>query len=70
MPTGYTAGVQDGSIKTFKDYASLCARAFTALIELRDEPFTPRLPDEIKSNTTYTEKKIEEDAQRLAEAKA
>lgn len=70
MPTGYTANVQNGSVVTLKDYASLCARAFTPLIELRDEPLTPELPDEIKTNTTYTEKRIEEDTQKLAEVRA
>lgn len=38
MPTGYTAHVNDGTITTLKDYALTCARAFGALIELRDEP--------------------------------
>jgi hypothetical protein len=38
MPTGYTAGVADGTITEFREYALLCARAFGACIMLRDEP--------------------------------
>lgn len=44
MPTGYTAGVMDGTITEFKDYAFQCARAFGALVTLRDEPMTPDIP--------------------------
>jgi hypothetical protein len=46
MPTGYTAGILDGTTKDFKEYAKLCSRAF--MIHLRDEPidseYTPRTP--------------------------
>lgn len=38
MPTGYTAGVQDGTITEFKDFAIQCARAFGANIMMRDDP--------------------------------
>ena len=44
MPTGYTAGVMDGTITEFKDYALQCARAFGALITLRDDPLSSDLP--------------------------
>lgn len=40
MPTGYTAGIIDGSIKDFKEYAVLCTRAFGAAIHERDEKFS------------------------------
>jgi hypothetical protein len=36
MPTGYTAPVGDGKMTEFADYALNCARAFGALIMLRD----------------------------------
>lgn len=45
MPSGYTAGVQDGSIKTFEEYALGCARAFGACITLRDEPQGAEIPE-------------------------
>ncbi len=40
MPTGYTAGILDGKIKTFKDFAKQCIRAFGAAIHMRDEPLS------------------------------
>lgn len=58
MPTGYTAGIEDGSIKTFQDYAKLCVRAFGAAIHMRDDsltkPYEPREPD------TYHKESIDE----------
>ena len=35
MPTGYTAGIIDGTTKDFKEYAKHCERAF--MIHLREE---------------------------------
>lgn len=37
MPTGYTAKVEDGSITELKDYILTCARAFGALVHMRDD---------------------------------
>lgn len=37
MPTGYTAGVQDGSVRTLRDFALRCARNFGATIMQRDD---------------------------------
>lgn len=48
MPTGYTADVQSGKVTEFKDFAMQCARAFGALIEMRDEPSNAEIPDEFK----------------------
>ena len=47
MPTGYTAGIEDGTIATLREYALVCARAFGACISLRDEPLTAPLPERI-----------------------
>lgn len=48
MPTGYTAGIIDGTTKNFNEYAKHCERAF--VIHLRDEPFDseykPRIPSD------------------------
>lgn len=48
MPTGYTAGIVDGEIKTFPEFAKLCMRAFGATVHMRDESMTtdyiPREP--------------------------
>jgi len=32
MPTGYTTGVQDGTVTEFKDFALLCARMMGEII--------------------------------------
>lgn len=50
MPTGYTAGVMDGSIKTFEEFAKQCMRAF--VWHMRDESwdadYRPVKPSEHK----------------------
>lgn len=53
MPTGYTAAIADGI--TFQQYALTCARAFGALIEMRDEPMDAAIPDEFKPSTYHAE---------------
>lgn len=37
MPTGYTAGILDGEIKTFEQFAKGCIRAFGAAMHMRDD---------------------------------
>lgn len=50
MPTGYTAGILDGKIKTFPEFAKICMRAFGATIHMRDDdldkPYVPRTPSD------------------------
>lgn len=38
MATGYTYPVKDGTVTDFPTFALQCARAFGALIEMRDDP--------------------------------
>lgn len=46
MPTGYTAGILDGKIKTFKQFATQCIRAFGGAIHMRDDDWdAPYRPD-------------------------
>jgi len=49
MPTGYTAGIIDGKINSFYDFALVCVRAFGATIHMRDEnlnvKYEPAKPD-------------------------
>lgn len=45
MPTGYTADVQSGKVTQFEDFAMQCARAFGALIMMRDEPHSAPIPE-------------------------
>ena len=67
MPTGYTAGILDGKVTTFKQFATKCMRAFGACIHMRDEPnskkYTPRVVD------PYYLEAIEEAKKKLEEAK-
>ncbi len=63
MPTGYTAKIADGI--TFKQYALLCARAFGACIELRDNPMDEPIPDEFNPSD-YHSKAIADAEKRLA----
>jgi len=44
MPSGYTAPVQSGEITELPDFAMTCARAFGALIEMRDDPVGAKIP--------------------------
>lgn len=63
MPTAYTAGILDGSITNFKDFAKLCVRAFGAAIHMREEPFDAEYhPD---SPSDYHFKQIENYKQEL-----
>lgn len=59
MPTGYTAAVCDGKQTEFKDFAMSCARAFGALITMRDDPSDAPIPEEFEPST-YNEKRIAE----------
>lgn len=63
MPTGYTAGILDGTTKDFKQFAKTCSRAF--LIHLRDEPFDSeykkRTPSDYHLNAIKTAKETLKD---------
>ena len=54
MPTGYTAEVVDGKITEFKDFALRCARAFGAMIEMRDDALDTPIPEEFKPDLYYS----------------
>ena len=60
MPTGYTAKVQDGA--TFEEFVWGCARAFGALIEMRDDAMDTPIPEQFEPSSYNTK--------RLAETKA
>ncbi len=66
MPTGYTADVQDGKLTEFNDFALRCARAFGALITMRDDPMDAPLPDKIEPSTSYHDKALAEATATLA----
>lgn len=48
MPTGYTSELYDGKKITFQEFAMNCARAFGALIMMRDDDRDAKIPDEFK----------------------
>jgi hypothetical protein len=52
MPTGYTAKLYDGE-QSFEDFVLACARAFGALVTLRDENIDTPLPERLKPSTYH-----------------
>lgn len=58
MPTGYTAGIMDGSLKDFESYAKLCLRNFGATIHMRDEPLSKQWEERTPSE--YHQQRIKE----------
>src|SRR6185437_5714856 len=70
MPTGYTYPVTDGKITQFNDFAMSCARAFGALISMRDDPRDAPILDEIKPDTKYYDDRIAADTKRIDEIQA
>ena len=56
MPTGYTAGVGDGTVTSFRQFALDCARAFGACITMRDDPGGGEsIPEEFTPSLFYAE---------------
>lgn len=55
MATGYTDDVRNGKVTEFKDYALSCARAFGALVMMRDDPADAPIPDEFKPDDHHKE---------------
>lgn len=68
MPTGYTAGIEDGKITTGKDFLKLCTRAFGIAMDLRDEPLSVPTPTKFEPNTYYRDK-IDREKTELENAK-
>lgn len=67
MPTGYTAAVKDGI--TFEQFAMNCARAFGALIMMRDDPSDESIPERFEPSD-YHAKALEKARDRLATLEA
>lgn len=70
MPTGYTHAVCDGKITEFPEFAMTCARAFGALITMREEPASAEIPEEIVPDTKYYDERLAEDMKRMGEVQA
>ena len=57
MPTGYTALIEDGV--SFEKFTLRCARAFGALITMRDDPMDANIPEELVVDSYYQERYLE-----------
>jgi len=68
MPTGYTLDLYDGKNLTFEEFALKCARAFGALISMRDKPIDAPIPEKFEPSD-YHLKEIEKAKKRLEEIK-
>jgi hypothetical protein len=64
MPTAYTSPIADGI--TFNEYAMGCARAFGALIMMRDHPQNEEIPESFEASK-YHKDAIEKEAMELEE---
>lgn len=69
MPTGFTAKVADGTVTELKPFVLQCARAFGALVTMRDEPWDAPLPEKLELSDYYPVKIVEIEKQ-LAELEA
>lgn len=69
MPTGYTCDIYEGSCNDYKEYIMKCARAFGALIEMRDEPLDAPIPEKFEPDSYYPDqiKKLEEELKNFKE---
>lgn len=69
MPTGYTADIADGKAVTFEEFAWGCARAFGALITMRDDPRDAEIPGRFEPSSYHADE-YEKALVKLAEVKA
>lgn len=69
MPTGYTADVVNGKVTEFPDFAMTCARAFVALIVMRDDPMDAEIPEKFEPSPHYASTLADATA-RLSELRA
>jgi len=73
MPTGYTAGILDGKINTFEEFATVCTRAFGATIHMRDNPmdspYEPRTPSDYHTNSIQSKRERLEEIETMSDEK-
>lgn len=67
MPTGYTAGIFDGTINSFEKFAMKCSRAFGATIHMRDDS----LDEEYRKRTvdSYYFESVDDNLKRINKLK-
>lgn len=59
MPTGYTAGVADGSVTKVEEFVVHCARALGVLAPMRDASFSTLVPEQLEPSTYNLDRKEE-----------
>lgn len=69
MPTGYTSDLYEGKDIEFRQFVMKCARAFGALIELRDNPLDAPIPEKFIPST-YHQEALETAKRELARIEA
>lgn len=70
MPTGYTDVVRSGEVTEFRDYALRCARAFGALVTMREDSLGVEIPEKFEYRDGFYRKNIERNKAELAELEA
>jgi hypothetical protein len=66
MPTGYTSDLYGGKEQDFRSFALSCARAFGALITMRDDPVDTPIPERFEPST-YSDRELSRAQDRLIE---
>ena len=66
MPTGYTADLYEGKDISFEEFVLQCARAFGALIEMRDSSMDAPIPEEFHPSD-YHKTALDKARMRLSE---
>src|SRR5258708_31721932 len=67
MPSGYTDKVQSGEVTEFPEFAMRCARAFGALITMRDDPSEAPVPEQFTPHISFYDDQIAAARTTLAE---
>lgn len=55
MPTGYTYRIENGEVKTGKEFLIMCAREFGACVTMRDKGVDEPIPEKFEPNDYYAE---------------
>lgn len=58
MPTGYTANLYDGE-QSFEEFAMGCARAFGALVSMKEDPTDKEIPERFEVSDYHIKNGIE-----------
>lgn len=69
MPTGYTSKINDGKEVSRNEFIMTCARAFGALIMMRDEPFDTPIPERFEPSN-YAIENLDRAQQQLEHYKS